>query len=82
MTIFSNPDDDPRIWGEDPDWDERMRQYHAELAEERWRRAAARRREDVIMQIIDEVLLEAKQPFDSEMMRRRLRQAYGLSPKP
>lgn len=36
----ANPDDDPRIWGEDPEWDERMRDYQAELARQKQQRQA------------------------------------------
>ena len=77
---FANPDDDPRIWGEDPDWDERMRQYQAQLAEEHGRHEAARHRESLIRRTIDEVLEEAGEQTDTVTIRRRLRQAFGLAP--
>jgi len=70
---FANPDDDPRIWGEDPEWDERMRLYQAELAREKERRETIRR-------TIDEVLREAGEGMDTGTIRRRLRRAFGLTP--
>ena len=71
---FANPDDDPRIWGEDPEWDGRMRLYQAELAREKQQRSEAIRR------TIDEVLREAGKGMDTGTIRRRLRQAFGLTP--
>lgn len=77
---FANPDDDPRIWGEDPDWDERTRHYQAQLAGERRQRDAGLQRENLIKRTIDEVLQEAGPRADTDTIRRRLRHVFGLTP--
>jgi len=82
MKIFANPDDEPRIWGEDPDWDARMQQYQAELAEDRRLQHESNHRDEAIRRTIDEVLEEARPPFNTEMLRRRLRQEFGLPSEP
>lgn len=78
--IYANPDDDPRLWGEDPECDERMRLYQADLAEEQRQRQEAQRRESAIRRTIDEVLEEVGERVNTETLRRRLRQVFGLTP--